>query len=128
MKDYDTQIAGRYAGKDGETDIVVCRGRAPFLDPDVWKAYVRDHPIPMTAKGCTQEEIEESLRFFQSVLGSVGGKKGGRSRSEAKVAAARENGKKGGRPKGSKKKLGREKEEKQRNAMDGRIDVRRIDE
>ena len=32
-------------------------------------------------------------------LGSRGGLKGGRSRSEAKVAAARENGKKGGRPK-----------------------------
>lgn len=32
------------------------------------------------------------------------GRKGGRSRSAAKVAASRANGKKGGRPKGSKNK------------------------
>ncbi len=39
----------------------------------------------------TEEEI---LRLCMSIAG----RKGGRSRSPAKVAAARENGKKGGRP------------------------------
>jgi len=45
------------------------------------------------------------LSFWESIgknpaaeLGRRGGKKGGRSRSPAKIAAARENGKKGGRP------------------------------
>ena len=37
---------------------------------------------------------EEILRLCMSIAG----RKGGRSRSPAKVAAARENGKKGGRP------------------------------
>jgi len=36
-------------------------------------------------------------------LGSIGGRKGGRSTSKAKVAAARRNAKLGGRPKKEKK-------------------------
>ena len=43
----------------------------------------------------TEEEI---LRFCMSIAG----RKGERSRSPAKVAAARENGKKGGRPRKNK--------------------------
>lgn len=39
-----------------------------------------------------------------AALGRLGGMKGGKSRSAAKVAAVRENGKKGGRPKGAKNK------------------------
>jgi hypothetical protein len=39
-----------------------------------------------------------SLEFFQK-----SGKRGGKSKSKAKVEAARNNGKLGGRPKGSKK-------------------------
>lgn len=39
-----------------------------------------------------------------SILGRLGGLKGGKSKSKAKVAAARENGKKGGWPKGKKRK------------------------
>ena len=37
-----------------------------------------------------------------AALGRLGGMKGGKSRSTAKLAAARANGKRGGRPKGSK--------------------------
>ena len=36
---------------------------------------------------------------MRRVFGYIGGKKGGKSRSPAKIAAVRENGKKGGRPK-----------------------------
>ena len=39
-----------------------------------------------------------------AALGRLGGMKGGKSRSAAKVAAVRENGRKGGRPKGAKNK------------------------
>ena len=52
----------------------------------------------------TEEEI---LRFCMSIAG----RKGGRSRSPAKVAAARENGKKGGRPKSA---TARRREEEKR--------------
>ena len=48
----------------------------------------------------TQSEISDAA----AALGRLGGMKGGRSRSAAKVAASRANGKKGGRPKGSKNK------------------------
>ena len=37
-----------------------------------------------------------------AALGRLGGMKGGKSRSAAKVEAVRDNGRKGGRPKGSK--------------------------
>ena len=50
----------------------------------------------------TEEEI---LRFCMSIAG----RKGGRSRSPAKVAAARENGKKGGRPRKNKEEAINEK-------------------
>ena len=46
----------------------------------------------------TEEEI---LRLCMSIAG----RKGGRSRSPAKVAAARENGKKGGRPRKNKEEV-----------------------
>jgi len=51
----------------------------------------------------TEEEI---LRFCMSIAG----RKGGRSRSPAKVAAARENGKKGGRPRKNKEEAINDKE------------------
>ena len=50
---------------------------------------------------------EEILRLCMSIAG----RKGGRSRSPAKVAAARENGKKGGRPKSA---TARRREEEKR--------------
>jgi hypothetical protein len=43
-------------------------------------------------------DITEAAKF----LGALGGKIGGKSRSLAKIRAARRNGKLGGRPKGSK--------------------------
>ena len=46
----------------------------------------------------TQSSISEAA----AALGRLGGMKGGKSRSAAKVAAVRVNGAKGGRPKGSK--------------------------
>lgn len=48
----------------------------------------------------TQSEISDAA----AALGRLGGIKGGRSRSAAKVAASRANGRKGGRPKGAKNK------------------------
>ena len=48
----------------------------------------------------TQSEISDAA----AALGRLGGMRGGRSRSAAKVAASRANGKKGGRPKGAKNK------------------------
>ena len=48
----------------------------------------------------TQSEISDAA----AALGRLGGMKGGRSRSAAKVAASRANGAKGGRPKGAKNK------------------------
>ena len=47
-------------------------------------------------------KYESELSFAAAALGRLGGMKGGKSRSAAKVAAVRENGRKGGRPKGSK--------------------------
>ena len=49
-------------------------------------------------------KYESELSFAAAALGRLGGMKGGKSRSAAKVAAVRENGRKGGRPKGSKNK------------------------
>lgn len=49
-------------------------------------------------------KYESELSAAASALGRLGGMKGGKSRSAAKVAAVRENGIKGGRPKGSKNK------------------------
>ena len=46
----------------------------------------------------------QEISQYAAALGRLGGMKGGRSRSAAKVAAVRENGKKGGRPKGAKNK------------------------
>lgn len=57
--------------------------------------------------GCHMEktaaDIGRELHDHAVALGQVGGKIGGKSKSAAKVAAARENAKKGGRPKSSKK-------------------------
>lgn len=49
-------------------------------------------------------KYESELSFAAAALGRLGGMKGGKSRSAAKVAAVRENGRNGGRPKGSKNK------------------------
>ena len=49
-------------------------------------------------------KYESELSFAAAALGRLGGMKGGKSRSAAKVAAVRENGRKGGRPKGAKNK------------------------
>lgn len=49
-------------------------------------------------------KYKSELSSAAAALGRLGGMKGGRSRSAAKVAAVRANGKKGGRPKGSKNK------------------------
>ena len=46
----------------------------------------------------------QEISQYAAALGRLGGMKGGRSRSAAKVAAVRENGKKGCRPKGAKNK------------------------
>lgn len=110
MKRDDPEVVAIYPGSDDAPDLAVCRGRAPLFDPGLCEAFLRDHPVPIAAKACTQEEIEESLRYFQALLGSVGGKIGGRSRSAAKGAAARENGKLGGRPIGSRNKVKRRSE------------------
>ena len=51
-----------------------------------------------------REVSDQQISQYAAALGRLGGMKGGRSRSAAKVAAVRENGKKGGRPKGAKNK------------------------
>ena len=64
----------------------------------------------MLSTGCeahsmeSEMKYESELSFAAAALGRLGGMKGGKSRSAAKVAAVRENGRKGGRPKGSKNK------------------------
>ena len=47
-------------------------------------------------------KYKNELSSAAAALGRLGGMKGGKSRSAAKIAAVRENGRKGGRPKGSK--------------------------
>ena len=49
-------------------------------------------------------KYKNELSSAAAALGRLGGIKGGKSKSAAKIAAVRENGKKGGRPKGSKNK------------------------
>ncbi len=51
--------------------------------------------------GYSQDEIRKAAQ----IMASLGAAKGGRSRSEKKIAAVRLNGKKGGRPRGSKNKV-----------------------
>lgn len=50
------------------------------------------------------QTAEAMLKTAAQILGSVGGRKGGKSRSRAKVAAARRNGRKSKGPKGRGKK------------------------
>lgn len=47
-------------------------------------------------------KYKNELSSAAAALGRLGGMKGGKSKSAAKIAAVRENGRKGGRPKGSK--------------------------
>jgi len=109
MKERDPQIAGIHPGKNGEPIMVVTRARAPLYDPDpdVREAFLRQFYRPLADKGVTPDETDEAMRTCHSILGSAGGKIGGRSKSEAKIAAARNNGKLGGRPKGSKNRVQR---------------------
>jgi hypothetical protein len=104
MKERDPLIAGVHPGKNGEPTMVVTRARAPLYDPDpdVREAFLLQFYRQLADKGVTADETDEAMRTCHSILGSAGGKIGGRSRSEAKIAAARNNGALGGRPKGSK--------------------------
>lgn len=54
--------------------------------------------------GAFVENPENPSTASDEEFARLGGKIGGRSRSAAKVAAARTNGKRGGRPKGAKNK------------------------
>lgn len=63
----------------------------------------------MLSTGCEANSRESWMKYESELsaaaaLGRLGGMKGGKSRSAAKVAAVRENGRKGGRPKGAKNK------------------------
>lgn len=58
---------------------------------------------PEEARRLAEPWLEAMERYFAD-QGRKGGRIGGKSRSVAKVRAARENGSLGGRPKGSKKK------------------------
>lgn len=69
-----------------------------------------DNEIPRGANILESEQLGEIVGSFQAALGSIGGTIGGRSKSEAKVAAARKNGKLGGRPRGSMNKVKRRSE------------------
>lgn len=71
---------------------VVVRGKAPVFEPPEGFG-----PSSNEAGLIWLEAVE---RYFAEE-GRNGGKLGGKSKSKAKVAAARENGKLGGRPKGS---------------------------
>jgi hypothetical protein len=112
MREYDPLVVAVYPGKNGEPDLVVTRARAPLYDSDpaVREAFLRRFYMPLLAKGVTPDETEEAMRTCHSILGSAGGRIGGRSRSEAKIAAARKNGKLGGRPRGSMNKVKRRSE------------------
>ena len=61
-------------------------------------------------------KYEREVSSAAAALGRLGGMKGGKSRSAAKVAAVRENGRKGGRPKGSKNKAKVEDDEEWRKS------------
>jgi hypothetical protein len=119
------ELANWDAGADTDQDTRSELGKAVRCGR--YELSIPDGVGPEATNALDEEELEEVVGFFQAALGSVGGRIGGRSRSKAKIIAARENGKKGGRPKGSNHRLEREREGKQRNAMQDRIEVRRIE-
>ena len=113
-----------YPGKDADPEEVR-RWKARLL-ARITPVRLHQH-VPHSGTWSPQD-IDELLRSCQAILGTFGGKIGGLSRSEAKVAAARENGKRGGRPKGSKNKAPSRKGEKlPRTSLDGQgFEVRNI--
>lgn len=65
---------------------------------------MRRNPRLVTVSGKTESDFAEavmdvSVSEAAAILGRLGGRRGGQSRSLAKVSAARQNGKLGGRPK-----------------------------
>jgi len=113
-----------YPGKDADREELR-RWRARLLERIAPERLHRRVPHSET---WSSEDIDELLRSCQAILGTFGGKIGGLSRSEAKIAAARENGKRGGRPKGSRNKAPSRKREKlPRTLLEGHdIQVRNI--